>query len=92
MGFYLITIMGLCGFGVGISIGVVIEYYLFIYFQPNEVKDPETCPLVEQDSQTLQQLLHEIPLWIKNPDYDRVDWLNTCIGRMWPYLDKNEEL
>lgn len=82
------TIMGFFGFGVGISIGLVIGYYLFIYFLPSDVKDPVIRPLVEQDSQTLQRLLPEIPLWVKNPDYDRVDWLNKFIETMWPYLDK----
>jgi len=26
----------------------------------------------ERDSKGLQDLLPEIPLWVKNPDYDRV--------------------
>ncbi|KAE8716744.1 Synaptotagmin-3 [Hibiscus syriacus] len=87
MGF-LSTILGLCGFGVGISAGLVIGYYLFIFFQPSDVKDPEIRPLVEQDSETLQRMLPEIPLWVKNPDYDRVDWVNKFLEYMWPYLDK----
>ncbi|GMY28234.1 synaptotagmin-2-like [Fagus crenata] len=82
------TILGLWGFGVGTSIGVVIGYYMFIYFQPTDVKDPVIRPLVERDTKSLQRLLTEIPLWIKNPDYDRVDWLNRFIEMMWPYLDK----
>ncbi|XP_047325567.1 synaptotagmin-2-like [Impatiens glandulifera] len=82
------TIMGFFGFGVGITIGLVVGYYLFIYFQPTDVKDPDIRPLVEQDNETLQRLLPEIPLWVKNPDYDRVDWLNKFIETMWPYLDK----
>ncbi|XP_034675807.1 synaptotagmin-2 [Vitis riparia] len=82
------TILGFCGFGVGISIGLLIGYYLFIYFQPTDVKDPIVRPLVEQDSKTLQRMLPEIPQWVKNPDYDRVDWLNKFIENMWPYLDK----
>ncbi|GAA0146254.1 membrane trafficking regulatory protein [Lithospermum erythrorhizon] len=82
------SIMGMCGFGVGISSGVVLGYYLFIYFQPTNVKDPQVRPLVELDAKTLQQMLYEIPLWVKNPDYDRVDWLNNFIDCMWPYLDK----
>ncbi|KAL6295554.1 hypothetical protein ACE6H2_003696 [Prunus campanulata] len=82
------SILGFCGFGFGTSIGLVIGYYLFIYFQPTDVKDPDIRPLVEQDSNTLQRLLPEIPMWVKNPDYDRVDWLNKFIELMWPYLDK----
>ncbi|XP_068639958.1 synaptotagmin-1-like [Aristolochia californica] len=87
MGF-LSFLLGLCGFGVGTSAGLVIGYYLFIYFQPTDVKDHSIRPLVEQDTATLQRMLPEIPLWIKNPDFDRVDWLNKFIELMWPYLDK----
>lgn len=87
MGFFS-TVLGFCGFGVGISVGLVAGYFLFIYFQPSDVQDPKIRPLVDQDSETLQRMLPEIPLWVKNPDYDRVDWLNTFISHMWPSLDK----
>lgn len=87
MGF-LSTILGFCGFGVGISTGLVIGYYLFIYFQPSDVKDPKIRPLVDQDSESLLRMLPEISLWVKNPDIDRVDWLNRFIEHMWPFLDK----
>ncbi|CAN1824580.1 SYT2 [Linum perenne] len=87
MGF-LSSIMGFFGFGFGTSIGCVIGYYMFIYFQPTDVKDPAVRPLVEQDSETLQRMFPEIPPWVKSPDYDRVDWLNKFIAHMWPYLDK----
>ncbi|XP_041019696.1 synaptotagmin-2-like [Juglans microcarpa x Juglans regia] len=82
------TILGIWGFGVGTSIGIVIGYYMFIYFQPTDVKDPAVRPLVEHDSRTLQSLLPEIPPWVKNPDHDRLDWLNKFVEIMWPYLDK----
>lgn len=87
MGF-LSTVMGFAGFGVGVSAGIVIGYYLFIFFQPTDVKDPVIRPLVEQDSKSLQRLLPEIPFWVKCPDFDRVDWLNKFLEYMWPYLDK----
>ncbi|XP_052202854.1 synaptotagmin-2-like [Diospyros lotus] len=87
MGF-LSTVIGWFGFGIGIAMGLVIGYYLFIYFQPSDVKDPVIRPLVEQDSQTLERLLSDIPIWVKNPDHDRLDWLNKFIETMWPYLDK----
>ncbi|WOG84166.1 hypothetical protein DCAR_0103347 [Daucus carota subsp. sativus] len=82
------TVLGFSGFGVGVSAGLVIGYYLFIFFQPTDVKDPQIRPLVEQDTKSLQRLLPEIPHWVKNPDYDRVDWLNKFLEYMWPYLDK----
>ncbi|KAL9244857.1 hypothetical protein vseg_018578 [Gypsophila vaccaria] len=81
-------IFGFVGFGIGISIGLTVGYFLFIYCQPSDVKDPEIQPLAEQDAEKLQRLLPEIPLWVKNPDYDRMDWLNKFIAQMWPYLDK----
>ncbi|KAH6554605.1 hypothetical protein KP509_1Z321500 [Ceratopteris richardii] len=49
---------------------------------------PVIKPLGELDSETLESLLPEIPLWVKNPDYDRVDWLNKFVRDLWPYLDK----
>ncbi|KAK9048610.1 hypothetical protein SSX86_032425 [Deinandra increscens subsp. villosa] len=82
------TITGAFGFGIGVSIGLTMGYYFFIYFQPSHVEDPKVRPLVERDAKSLQQMLPEIPLWVKNPDHDRVDWLNKFIELMWPYLDK----
>ncbi|KGN62688.1 synaptotagmin-2 [Cucumis sativus] len=82
------SILGFFGFGLGTSIGLVAGYYMFIYFQPSDVKDPVVRPLVEQDSASLLRMMPEIPLWVKNPDYDRVDWLNKFLEIMWPYLDK----
>lgn len=35
-------------------------------------KTPEIRPLVEQDEATLQRMFPEIPIWVKNPDHDRV--------------------
>ncbi|RWR81710.1 C2 calcium-dependent membrane targeting [Cinnamomum micranthum f. kanehirae] len=87
MGFFS-SLFGFCGFGFGFSVGVVIGYFLFMYFQPSDVKDPTIQPLAEQDSDSLQRMIPEIPLWVKNPDYDRLDWLNKFLENMWPYLDK----
>ncbi|BBM97982.1 hypothetical protein MPTK1_1g09920 [Marchantia polymorpha subsp. ruderalis] len=82
------TVLGLVGFGWGIGIGLVVGYFLFIYTQPVDVKDPVIRPLSELDSKTLRGLLPEIPHWVKNPDYDRVDWLNKFVRDLWPFLDK----
>lgn len=82
------TIASFLGFGIGTSLGLLIGYFMFIYFESIDVKDPTFTPLVEQEAKTVQQLLPEIPLWIKNPDYDRLDWLNKFVEYMWPYLNK----
>ncbi|XP_077229300.1 synaptotagmin-3-like [Tasmannia lanceolata] len=87
MGF-LSSFLGFIGFGFGIPIGILIGYFIFIYFEPNDVKDPIVRPLHELDSKALHALLSEVPLWVKNPNYDRVDWLNKFIHHMWPFLDK----
>ncbi|CAK9234286.1 unnamed protein product [Sphagnum troendelagicum] len=82
------TMLGVVGFGWGLSLGLVVGYFVFIYFQPNDVKDPIVKSVAELDTKTLQELLPEIPLWVKNPDYDRVDWVNKFLKDLWPYLDK----
>ena len=35
-------------------------------------QDPEIIPLAKQNEDTLQRILHEIPIWLKDPDFDRV--------------------
>ncbi|MBA0720539.1 hypothetical protein Golax_008154 [Gossypium laxum] len=85
---FLNSIFSLFAFGIGTSIGLVIGYYAFINALPTDVEDVKVCPLVEEDWETLQRLIPEIPLWVKNPDFDRVDWLNKFIENMWPYLDR----
>ncbi|KAK1558711.1 hypothetical protein Q3G72_005692 [Acer saccharum] len=35
-------------------------------------RDPQIRPLVEQDTESLQWMLRDIPPWVKNPDYDRL--------------------
>ncbi|KAG6516556.1 synaptotagmin-3-like [Zingiber officinale] len=82
------TLLGVLGFGIGTSVGLLVGYFFYIYFQPSDVKDPIVRPLHELDSKTLQSLIPEIPYWMKNPDYERVDWLNKFILDMWPCLDK----
>ncbi|KAI3517237.1 hypothetical protein L1887_16450 [Cichorium endivia] len=89
MGF-LGILLGIIGVGIGIVIGLCLGFYFFIYSDPNNetVEDPVVKPISELDITSLQDLVPEIPLWLKNPDYDRVDWLNTFLLNMWPYLDK----
>jgi len=43
--------------------------FLFLVLE----QDPKITPIVDQDDETLQKMLPEIPNWIKNPDFDRVN-------------------
>ncbi|CAB4284274.1 unnamed protein product [Prunus armeniaca] len=76
------------GFGIGIPIGLLLGFFIFIYSEPDDVKDPIIKPLNEIDTGSLIDLLHEIPPWVKHPDYERIDWFNKALYDMWPYLDK----
>lgn len=87
MGF-LGSFLGIVGFAIGIPIGLFLGFLLFVYSKPNHVKDPAHKSLDEFDADALLDLLPDIPLWVKNPDYERVDWLNRFLSDMWPYIDK----
>ncbi|CAI0411868.1 unnamed protein product [Linum tenue] len=87
MGFFG-TVLGIVGFGIGLAIGLAVGFFLFVYSKPKAVKDAVVRPLAELDSEALQNILPELPLWVKCPDYERVDWLNKFLLDMWPYLDK----
>ncbi|KAH7841002.1 hypothetical protein Vadar_024391 [Vaccinium darrowii] len=82
------TVLGILGFGIGLPLGILIGFYFFVFSKPKDVENPVVRPLQQMDTTTLQEILHEIPLWVKSPDYDRVDWLNQFLLDMWPYLDK----
>ncbi|GLT70146.1 hypothetical protein SLA2020_422430 [Shorea laevis] len=82
------TLLGIFGFAIGTVIGLLAGFYFFIYSEPQEVKERFPRPLNELHTDTLLELLPDIPLWVKSPDYERVDWLNKFVKDMWPYLDK----
>ncbi|KAL3520719.1 hypothetical protein ACH5RR_018868 [Cinchona calisaya] len=83
------SFLGIFGFLMGSLIGLLIGFYLFIYAEPEDVvEDPKSKPLDELDTTEMQDLKPEIPWWVKNPDYERVDWLNKFIHDMWPFIDK----
>ncbi|XP_075499125.1 synaptotagmin-3-like [Primulina tabacum] len=82
------SLLGVLGFGLGLPLGFLIGFYIFIYSESRDVEDPEIRPLYELDTVSLEDLMPEIPLWVKSPDFDRVDWLNKFLSDMWPFLDK----
>lgn len=82
------SLFGIVGFGIGLPIGLLIGFILFVYSESEDVEDLESKPLCEVDPAALEDLMPDIPLWVKSPDYDRVDWLNKFISDMWPFMEK----
>ncbi|KAF4361859.1 hypothetical protein G4B88_009231 [Cannabis sativa] len=82
------SFLELLGFVIGLCSGLLLGFILFIYRDSNDIKDPIMKPLNELDTSSLEEIMNEIPLWMKTPDNDRVDWLNKFILEMWPYLNK----
>ncbi|KAL6873706.1 hypothetical protein ACP4OV_013788 [Aristida adscensionis] len=80
---------GVVGFGLGLALGLAAAYLAYRrFFAARHLQDPLIRPLRDLDSETLQTMIPDIPLWVKSPDYERVDWMNKFIFDMWPFLDK----
>lgn len=82
------SLLGVLGYGIGLPLGLLIGFYIFIYSARRDVEEPEVRPLCELDTASMEDLMPEIPVWVKSPDFDRVDWLNKFLSDMWPFLDK----
>lgn len=82
------SLLGVLGYGIGLPLGLLIGFYIFIYSARRDVEEPEVRPLCELDTASLEDLMPEIPVWVKSPDFDRVDWLNKFLSDIWPFLDK----
>ncbi|CAK8573155.1 unnamed protein product [Lathyrus sativus] len=87
MGFFA-TFFAFLGFALGIPLGLLVGFFLFVYSEAKQVKVPVVRPISELGPIAVQELLPEIPLWVKTPDYERVDWLNKFLLDMWPFLEK----
>lgn len=82
------SLLEIVGLGIGVPLGLIVGYFLFLRFEPKDVKDPLSRPLHEFDTRSLLDLLPDVPLWVKHPDFHRVDWLNSFLRYVWPYLDQ----
>ncbi|KAL8245245.1 hypothetical protein R6Q59_011503 [Mikania micrantha] len=82
------SLLGIIGFAIGIPVGLFLGFLIFRHTESADVKNPFIRPIQEFDKDSLIDILPELPLWVKHPDYERVDWLNDVIRDMWPYLDK----
>ncbi|KDO50687.1 hypothetical protein CISIN_1g038990mg [Citrus sinensis] len=82
-------LLGIFGFGIGIPIGFLIAFFIFVHSDATEITDPIIRPNDHEfDTSSVLDVFPEIPLWVKHPDYDRIDWLNKFVSDLWPYLDK----
>ncbi|KAF7820142.1 synaptotagmin-3 isoform X1 [Senna tora] len=82
------SFLGVLGFVFGIPIGLLVGFFLFVYSEPKPLTETVVRPIGDLGPNALQEILPEIPLWMKSPDYERVDWMNKFLLYMWPFLDK----
>ncbi|KAE9589165.1 putative C2 domain, synaptotagmin-like mitochondrial-lipid-binding domain-containing protein [Lupinus albus] len=83
------SLLGIIGFVIGIPLGLLVGFFVFVYPEDTkQVKDPVVRPISDLGPKAVEELLPEIPPWVKTPDYERVDWLNKFLLDMWPFLDK----
>ncbi|CAH1452137.1 unnamed protein product [Lactuca virosa] len=65
------SLLGTIGFVFGIPVGLFLGFLIFISTESTDVKIPFIRPLQELDRSSLVDILPEIPLWVKHPDYER---------------------
>ena len=53
---------------------IILLYHPFV----SRMQDPMIRPIYELDSDSLEEVIPEIPLWVKHPDFDRVGKLWWC--------------
>ncbi|KAI3791773.1 hypothetical protein L2E82_05636 [Cichorium intybus] len=82
------SLLGTIGFVFGIPVGLFLGFLIFITTESTDVKIPLIRPLQELDKSSIVDILPELPLWVKHPDYERIDWFNDVVRDMWPYIDK----
>ncbi|EPS58787.1 hypothetical protein M569_16025, partial [Genlisea aurea] len=85
---FLDSLMGIIGFVMGIQIGLFLGFLWFIHLQSRDSKKVILKAFNKLDSSSLVDFIHELPLWVMSPDYERVDWLNKFVEDLWPHLDK----
>eukprot|EP00854_Cymbomonas_tetramitiformis_P031808 gene31808-40118_t len=42
--------------------------------------------LSDLDRKTVEWICEELPPWVKFPDYERVEWLNKLVAKLWPHI------
>lgn len=46
------------------------------------------CLLGGSDRNAVLSRLDEVPAWVLFPDFERIEWFNSIIKRMWPFLNE----
>eukprot|EP00897_Mesotaenium_endlicherianum_P006569 jgi/Mesen1/5940/ME000301S05055 len=87
--YHIIYILGnIVGFGVGVGAGLAAGAYAVSKFKNLEVEAPQIERIAEEDDgDRIEELLKQVPEWVKSPSSERVGWMNAAIAKAWPHLN-----
>lgn len=87
--FTAVYVFGRLNFSIGCLVPlfyVAVQDHFLIQRRIRKAATHAALGLSERD--TLVQRLDDIPTWVIFPDYERVEWLNKILKKMWPHVDK----
>ncbi|GBG61345.1 hypothetical protein CBR_g20378 [Chara braunii] len=78
------------GFTLGLGAGIAVGSLILARKRHLKVVMPQIKKLKDIDltEDKRRELFLLIPQWVKNPDIERVGWLNRAAAKLWPYADK----
>ncbi|XP_065179524.1 extended synaptotagmin-2-like isoform X2 [Sycon ciliatum] len=81
-----IWLLGACGFS---WLWLVIVIGGVVHWEKRRQRMLRQATLSEHrdDSGLILAHMHELPSWVTFPDVTRVEWINTIVSRVWPYLE-----
>ncbi|KAJ1438492.1 hypothetical protein B484DRAFT_392303, partial [Ochromonadaceae sp. CCMP2298] len=59
----------------------------FSYAQAHKERaDRKAAVGIVTDPKLLRLVLEEMPSWVNDSEHQRVEWINTLVQKLWPYL------
>lgn len=84
-----IYFLGRLNYGLSSLIPIFFTAFHDFKTRSRDLKRAKTqCVLGGHDRNAVLSRLDEIPAWVLFPDFERVEWFNLIIKRLWPFLNE----